>query len=73
MKLATYLETHRLTASAFAEAAGIHEASISKYLSGKLTPKIEVAGKIFVASGGAVDFHDHMEPALARKVKAVRK
>lgn len=73
MTLAEYLTSQKLTASAFADAAGITPSALSRYLSGNRTPTIEAAGRIVVASRGAVDFHDHLEPTLARRVKAVRK
>jgi transcriptional regulator with XRE-family HTH domain len=72
MTLAEYLENNGLTADAFAGAVGVSPSALSRYLSGQRTPALEVAGKIMVASKGAVDFHDHLDKALARKVKAVR-
>jgi transcriptional regulator with XRE-family HTH domain len=72
MTLAEYLKTQNLTADAFAGASGLTPSCLSRYLSGKRTPTLASAALIMVASKGAVDFHDHLDKALARKVKAVR-
>lgn len=73
MTLAEYLLKNDLRAAHFAEAVGITHSALSKYLAGHQTPGLEVAGRILVASKGAIDFHDHLDPALARKIKAARK
>ncbi len=72
MTLAEYLETNSMTASAFADAAGITASALSRYMAGNRTPSLEAAGRIMVASNGLVDFHDHLDRALARKIKAAR-
>jgi len=73
MRLAEYLEAKSLTASAFAESVGITPTALSRYLGGQRTPCLEVAGRIVVASKGEVDFHDHLDPTLAKKIKAARR
>lgn len=64
MKLSAYLRASGLTITAFAQQAGLSEAAISRYLSGKRTPRADAIRRIVRASRGRVQPEDLL-PVLA--------
>ena len=55
MTLADYLKSEGLRAGHFAKCLGVHASSISRLLSGKRAPSIELMQRIAKATGGVVD------------------
>ena len=63
MTLAQYLDQHGMSQAAFAEAAGLSAASVSRYLAGTQAPTLAQMWRIFDATGGAVQPNDWPVPA----------
>ena len=62
MKLAAYLATERVTATALAELIGEGVWQVSKWAHGTRIPSLEQAARIREATKGKVTFDDFLSP-----------
>ena len=58
MTLDEFLTTKNIKEEAFAEMAKVSQAAISRYRTGKRTPRADVMQRIIDASGGLVEAND---------------
>ena len=65
MRLREYLEKNGITQGDFAQKIGLAQPSVSKLTLGRSLPSLEVAYRVFVATGGAVTFPDWFSPPPA--------
>jgi glutamine synthetase len=79
MKLGTYLRAEGFSVREFAKSVNVTEAAMSRYVSGKRLPRLEIMQRIVEASGGGVQPNDFFErdtpptPVEIRPAPAVTK
>ena len=61
MKLRTYLDQHRISASEFARLINVRRMTVHRYL-GDRVPRPEILKRITEATNGAVTANDFIEP-----------
>ncbi len=54
MTLQEYLQQRKITQQAFARSVGVTHATVSRWASGKLLPRLSAIGRIAQVTGGAV-------------------
>lgn len=65
MKLEQYLRENEIKPVAFAVSIDVAPSTITRILRGERTPRIDLIGKIKVATGGAVTADDFMSEVAA--------
>lgn len=66
MKLATYLEKHRISRTEFAERVGVSAEAIRLWMAGERQPRRKVMAAITEATGGEVTANDFYSVEAAR-------
>lgn len=61
-KLADYLARKNITGREFADKIDAHPSTVSRILSGNLTPTIDLACRIKAATGGLIKVEDWLRP-----------
>ena len=60
MKLRVYLDENSITHAAFAEAIGVSQQTVSRYVVGERFPRLEIMGRIVQATENAVTPNDFL-------------
>lgn len=72
MKLETFLHKHKISRTDFAQAIGVTEASICRYISAQRMPRLSVLSKITAATKGEVTPNDFVEQQPAKTSEAAQ-